>query len=139
MLSVASSSALVKILNYFSGSAFMQNFTLRVHKFSFKWDLFFHLSVCIFSLGPFGYTGNQAYTVLPLSVWGFYNVLFLIGSRSVDKLAVRCRSVCQQKYISVSLGAWKRLTHISFPIIIAGGRIFSFLDSVDSSTRSPHR
>jgi hypothetical protein len=63
---------------------FCRKFSLRVHKFSFQWDLVVHLSVCILSLCPFFFTGNRIYSMLPLSVWAFYHVLFLLGPKQAN-------------------------------------------------------
>lgn len=68
-----------RILNYLKKSSLFRKFNLRVHKFSFQWDLVLHLSVCILSLTPFFFTGRRVYSILPLGVWAFYNILFLIG------------------------------------------------------------
>lgn len=68
--------------DYFNASALLKNFTLRVHKFTFKWDLVWHLSVCLLSLSPFAFSGNRGFAVLPFSVWLFYNALFWLGSRA---------------------------------------------------------
>lgn len=61
-----------------------RKFSLRVHKFSFQWDLALHLSVCIASLCPFFFTGDRLYSFLPLSVWAFYHVLFLLGPKQAN-------------------------------------------------------
>lgn len=63
-----------------------RNFKLRVHKFTFQWDLVSYFSLAIFSLFPFIFTGRRFYAVLPLIVWGFYNILFLIGVQRVNAL-----------------------------------------------------
>jgi len=70
-----------RIWMYLSGSAMLRNFNLRVHKFIFQWDLVVHLAICIISLAPFMLTGSRLYSVVPISVWAFYNILFLIGTR----------------------------------------------------------
>jgi len=66
---------------YVTGNALLRNFKLRVHKFIFQWDLVVHLAICITSLAPFMLTGSRLYSVVPIGVWVFYNVLFLIGTR----------------------------------------------------------
>lgn len=86
--------------DYFNASALLKNFTLRVHKFTFKWDLVWHLSVCLLSLSPFAFSGNRGFAVLPFSVWLFYNALFWLGSRfeafcgcwSVFFILILCRA-----------------------------------------------
>lgn len=70
-----------RIWMYLSGSALLRNFNLRVHKFIFQWDLVIHMAICIVSLAPFMVTGSRLYSVVPISVWAFYNILFLIGTR----------------------------------------------------------
>jgi len=70
-----------RIWMYLTGSALLRNFKLRVHKFIFQWDLVVHLAICIFSLAPFMLTGSRLYSVVPIIVWAFYNILFLIGTR----------------------------------------------------------
>jgi len=80
-LPLEAQSTLEKIWSYVTGSALLRNFNLRVHKFIFQWDLVLHLSICIISLAPFALTGSRVYSIVPISVWLFYNVLFLIGTR----------------------------------------------------------
>ena len=72
--------------DFLSGSALLRNFNLRVHKFTFQWDLALHLAVCLASLTPFLFSGNRLYAILPISVWAFYNVLVLIGTRRANLL-----------------------------------------------------
>ena len=72
--------------DYFPGTALLRNFNLRVHKFTFQWDLAMHLSVCLASLTPFLFSGNRLYAILPISVWAFYNILVLIGTRRANLL-----------------------------------------------------
>lgn len=70
-----------RIWMYLSGSALLRKFNLRVHKFIFQWDLVVHLAICIISLAPFMITGSRLYSIVPITVWAFYNILFLIGTR----------------------------------------------------------
>ena len=63
------------------GSVFIRNFNLRIHKFKFKWDLLLHLCICLSSLSPFAFSGNRLFAIIPLSVWSFYNLIFLISTR----------------------------------------------------------
>jgi hypothetical protein len=80
-------SIFVRIWRYLVGNfSLFRNFTLRVHKFKFKWDLFFHLFVCISSLIPFAFSGNRLVAIFPLSVWGFYNIFFFIGTSRMSSL-----------------------------------------------------
>eukprot|EP01038_Epipyxis_sp_PR26KG_P008880 gene8880-11977_t len=67
-----------------SRNALFRKFNLRVHKFSFQWDLVFHLSICMLSLTPFFFSGHRIYSLIPLSVWLFYNILFLIGPKHAN-------------------------------------------------------
>lgn len=60
-------------------------FTLRVHKFSFHWDLLFYLIVGIASLIPFAFSGNRVLAVIPLSVWALLNMLFIMEGRRVER------------------------------------------------------
>ena len=62
------------------------NFNLRAHKFSFQWDLVLYLSFCIISLVPFMFTGDKFYSIIPISIWVSYNVLFFVGARTADSL-----------------------------------------------------
>jgi hypothetical protein len=48
-------------------------FFLRAHKFTFEWELAFHLIICMVSLAPFALSGDPRWMALPVSVWGFYN------------------------------------------------------------------
>ncbi|KAJ1432800.1 hypothetical protein B484DRAFT_394774 [Ochromonadaceae sp. CCMP2298] len=61
--------------------ALFRKFNLRVHKFSFQWDLVLHLCVCIVSLGPFFFTGKRVFSCIPIAVWVFYNGLFLLSPK----------------------------------------------------------
>ena len=75
-----------QIWYYVSGNALLRNFTLRVHKFTFQWDLFMHLTICILALVPFAFTGHHLCILLPVSVWVFYNTLFLVGIKRANSL-----------------------------------------------------
>ena len=46
-------------------------------------QLALHLCICITSLIPFFFTGKREYGLIPVSVWLFYNLLFMIGSHSI--------------------------------------------------------
>lgn len=59
--------------------------SLRVHKFSFHWDLLFYLLIGIASLVPFAFSGDRILAVIPLSVWAVLNVLFIIEGRRVER------------------------------------------------------
>eukprot|EP01041_Mallomonas_annulata_P009449 gene9448-19627_t len=67
-------------------SVLFSSCTLRVHKFTFQWDLSLHLFVSIVSLVPFFFTGNRLYAIVPISIWAFYNVLFLIATRRANQI-----------------------------------------------------
>jgi hypothetical protein len=69
-----------------AGSGLLRNFKLRVHKFTFQWDLALHFTICILSLAPFSFSGNRLYAILPIIVWAFYNILVLIGTRRANLL-----------------------------------------------------
>ena len=75
---------LEQIWAYLSRNSLLRNFNLRVHKFTFQWDLVLHLFICISSLTPFLFTGRRIYSSIPIGVWLFYNVLFLIGPKHAD-------------------------------------------------------
>jgi hypothetical protein len=60
-----------------------------VHKFTFQWELAAHLLVCILSLTPFFFTGRRLFSLIPISVWGFYNVLFLVGPQFANRVVPR--------------------------------------------------
>ena len=75
-----------RLIEKCKGSTVFKNISLRVHRFKFKWDLSFHLSVCLASLTPFAFTGQRLFAILPLSVWAFYNTLFLIGTSRANSI-----------------------------------------------------
>lgn len=75
---------LEQIWAYLSKNSLFRNFNLRVHKFTFQWDLVLHLFICISSLTPFLFTGRRIYSAIPIGVWLFYNILFLIGPKHAD-------------------------------------------------------
>eukprot|EP01035_Chromulina_nebulosa_P024891 gene24891-32428_t len=75
---------LEQIWAYLSRNSLLRNFNLRVHKFTFQWDLVLHLFICISSLTPFLFTGRRIYSSIPIGVWLFYNILFLIGPKHAD-------------------------------------------------------
>jgi hypothetical protein len=62
-----------------SRNAFCRKFSLRVHKFSFQWDLLLHVTVCMLALSPFLFTGKRRIGILPIAVWAFYHILFYLG------------------------------------------------------------
>lgn len=45
--------------------------------------------ICVLSLTPFFFTGRRLYSLIPISVWAFYNVLFLIGPQFANKFIPR--------------------------------------------------
>ena len=67
-------------------TSIFRNFKLRIHKFTFQWELVSHFSVAICSLIPFIFTGERLYAILSIIVWGFYNILFLIGIKRANAL-----------------------------------------------------
>ncbi len=48
-----------------------------------------HLIVCILSLTPFFFTGRRLFSLIPISVWAFYNVLFILGPQFSNKVIPR--------------------------------------------------
>lgn len=79
-----SQSAVGTIWEYLLGGGLLKNFNLRVHKFIFQWDLVIYLSACIVSLIPFTFTGRYEYSIVPITIWALYNILFLMGARRAD-------------------------------------------------------
>lgn len=59
---------------------------LRVHRFVFQWNIILHMSICVMSLTPFFLTGSRLYSVVPISVWTFYNFLFFISTKRAEKV-----------------------------------------------------
>ena len=55
----------------------VQNVSLRVHKFTFQWDLFLHLFIGSLSILPFFFSGNRMHSIFPIVVWCVYNIIFL--------------------------------------------------------------
>jgi hypothetical protein len=78
------STTVEKICELLGRNNFCRKFSLRVHKFSFQWDLVLHLSICLCSLIPFIFSGDRLLSLLPISVWIFYHVLFLLGPRQAN-------------------------------------------------------
>lgn len=78
--------AMQRICQFISRNSLLRNFKLRVHKFTFQWGLVSHLSICILSLLPFAFFGKREIAILPISVWIFYNILFLIGTRLANQV-----------------------------------------------------
>jgi hypothetical protein len=72
------------LYSYLSGSALFRNLSFRVHKFYFQWDLIFHLSFGMLSLSPFFFSGNRVVGCIPIAVWTFYNILFLIPTKQAE-------------------------------------------------------
>ena len=85
-MQVPVNSTFEQIWYYVSGNAILRNFTLRVHKFTFQWDLFMHLTICILALFPFAFSGHRLCIILPITVWIFYNTLFLVGTKRANSL-----------------------------------------------------
>lgn len=55
---------------------------LRIHKFVFQKELAMHFSICILSIAiPFSLSGSPWLAAIPLSVWCFYNAMFVIGAK----------------------------------------------------------
>ena len=63
-----------------------------------QWDLALHFSICIVSLAPFSFTGDRLYAIFPISVWAFYNILVLIGTRCVIIIPFIFTSVLKFQY-----------------------------------------
>lgn len=78
-----------RLRTYISKNSIFRKFHLRVHKFTFQWELALHLVICIMSLTPFFFTGKRSYSLIPISVWLFYNILFLIGPQFSNKVIPR--------------------------------------------------
>lgn len=78
-------------------NAIVQNISLRVHKFTFQWDLFLHLFIGSLSVLPFYFSGNRLHSILPILVWCVYNIIFIqasrynlsIGTRDLDRRSYR--------------------------------------------------
>ena len=85
----ASHNTIDRLRSYLTKNSIFKKFSLRVHKFAFQWELAIHLVVCIISLAPFFFTGRRVFSLLPISVWLFYNVLFLIGPQHSNKVIPR--------------------------------------------------
>lgn len=77
-------STIGRIWKWFQKNNFCRKFSLRVHKFSFQWDLVLHFCICIASLTPFFFTGDRIYAIIPLSIWLFYHILFYLGPRQAN-------------------------------------------------------
>ncbi|RYG66053.1 hypothetical protein EON64_10625 [archaeon] len=73
-----------KILHVMGRNNICRKFSLRVHKFSFQWDLVLHFLICLLSLCPFFFSGNRLFALLPLSVWVFYHVLFILNPNQAN-------------------------------------------------------
>lgn len=73
-----------QIIGLLDRNNIFRRFSLRVHKFTFQWDLVIHLFVCIASLCPFFFTGNRVFSLIPLTIWAFYHVLFLLGPNQAN-------------------------------------------------------
>lgn len=73
------------LYSYVSGTALFRNLSFRVHRFVFQWNLSFHLSIGVFSLSPFFFSGHRLIGCIPIAVWTYYNILFLISTRQAEK------------------------------------------------------
>lgn len=59
-----------------------RRFFLRIHKFVFQTELAVHLSMCILSIAiPFSMSGSPWLATIPVSVWCFYNAMFVMGAK----------------------------------------------------------
>lgn len=81
IISVSEIPLLMKFWKCIGGDLIQQKLALRGHRFSIQWDLFAHMAIISLSLLPFAFTGQRVYSAIPLTIWGIYNVLFLIGAR----------------------------------------------------------
>lgn len=55
---------------------------LRIHKFVFQKELALHFSMCILSIAiPFSLSGSPWLAAIPVSVWCFYNAMFVVGAK----------------------------------------------------------
>lgn len=73
------------LYRYVSGTALFRNLSFRVHRFVFQWNLIFHLSIGVLSLTPFFFSGHRLVGCIPIAVWTYYNILFLISTRQAEK------------------------------------------------------
>lgn len=73
------------LYSYVSGTTLFRNLSFRVHRFVFQWNLSFHLSIGVFSLTPFFFSGHRLIGCIPIAVWTYYNILFLISTRQAEK------------------------------------------------------
>lgn len=64
-----------------------RRFFLRIHKFVFQTELALHLSMCILSIAiPFSLSGSPWLAAIPVSVWCFYNAMFVMGAKRASTL-----------------------------------------------------
>lgn len=64
------------------GVARQRRIFLRIHKFVFQKELAMHFSMCILSIAiPFSLSGSPWLAAIPLSVWCFYNAMFVVGAK----------------------------------------------------------
>lgn len=64
------------------GKGGRRRFFLRIHKFVFQTELALHLSMCILSIAiPFSLSGSPWLAAIPVSVWCFYNAMFVMGAK----------------------------------------------------------
>lgn len=75
---------------------------LRVHRFVFQWNIILHMSICVMSLTPFFLTGSRLYSIVPISVWTFYNFLFFISTKRAEKV-VQVRRTLPSLFSPVSM------------------------------------
>lgn len=80
----APSTTVERIYDILGRNNLCRKFNLRVHKFTFQWDLVLHLALCIFTLLPFLFSGDRKFAFIPITIWVFYHVLFLLGPRQAN-------------------------------------------------------
>lgn len=69
------------------GKGGRRRFFLRIHKFVFQTELALHLSMCILSIAiPFSLSGSPWLAAIPVSVWCFYNAMFVMGAKRASSV-----------------------------------------------------
>ena len=71
---------IARVWGYVPGNRILANIKIRAFKFEFKWDVFVFIMIAMLSLVPFFFTGSRWASVLPMSVWAIYHLLFAIGT-----------------------------------------------------------
>jgi hypothetical protein len=79
-------SGIYRLFQCFSLPLILRNFRMRVHKFTFRWDLVGYLCLCLITLVPFCFSGEAYFAILPVFIWILYSGLYLLGPRRASKL-----------------------------------------------------